>query len=383
MSTDERLKIGFIPLVDAATLLVAVDMGFTKGEGLDVELVQEVSWSNVRDRLAVGHYDAAHLLTPMAVATSLGLSHVKVPLVAAMNLAMNGNAITVALQLHARLQAAAEGDLTDPAVSSRALKKVITTREMAGEEPLTFAMTFPFSMHNYQLRYWLAAGGIDPDQDLRLVVLPPPFMVDNLAKGPGDGFCVGAPWNAVAAAAGLGVVLHPTCAIFNPSPEKVLAFRADTLRRDPAPVEALIRACVKAADFVGKTENHAEVAALLSRPDRVGVDAQAILRTLGGAPVVGAARNKDYLIFGDVQSGRPDCYQALWSFAQMLRWRQARLSPELLESAQEAFDPRHFDHAIGGAARHAHTPITAFDGPYFDETDLRGYIDAFSIGEKI
>lgn len=166
----------------------------------------------------------------------------------------------------------------------RALKTVITARERRGEEPLPFGMTSPFSTHNYQLRYWLAAGGVHPGHDLRLVVPLPPFMVENLAKGDVDGFCVEAPWNAVATEAGMGVVLHPACAIFNPSPEKALAFRADIVTRDPAPVEALIRACLKEADIVSNEDHHAEVDALLSRPDHVGV-----LRTLGGGPVAGVA----------------------------------------------------------------------------------------------
>lgn len=382
MSIEGRLKIGFIPLVDAATLIIAVDMGFTKDEGLDVELVREVSWSNIRDRLAAGHYDGAHLLAPMAVASSLGLSHVKVPLIAALNLATNGNAITVSPDLHVKLQAASDGDLSDPAVSSRALKRVISAREIAGEEPLTFAMTFPFSTHNYQLRYWLASGGIDPDQDLRLVVLPPPFMVDNLAKGQIDGFCVGAPWNAVAAEAGLGTVLHPTCAIINPSPEKVLAFRADDTTRDPVRVEALIRACLRATDFIAKEENHAEAAALLSRPDRVGVDPHVISRTFIGAPVVGGERYGDYLVFCDRQSGRPDLYQVSWIFAQMLRWRQTGFSCERLRLAQSVCEPRHFDHAAGASNPQAHKAITAFDGLDFDEGSIRTYINAFTIGAK-
>lgn len=319
----------------------------------------------------------------MAVASSLGLSHVKVSLIAALNLATNGNAITVSPDLHIKLQAATDGDLSDPAVSSRALKRVITEREIAGEEPLTFAMTFPFSTHNYQLRYWLATGGIDPDEDLRLVVLPPPFMVDNLAKGQVDGFCVGAPWNAVAAETGLGTVLHPTCAIINPSPEKVLAFRADDTTRDPVRVEALIRACLRATDFISKEENHAETAALLSRPDRVDVDAQVILRTFVGTPVIGGERYRDYLVFGDRQSGRPDPYQASWIFAQMLRWRQTGLSSELLHLAQSVFEPRHFDHAAGGSCPLAHKAIAAFDGHDFDEGSIRAYINAFTIGAKI
>jgi NitT/TauT family transport system ATP-binding protein len=383
MSSDGRVRIGFIPLVDAATLLVAVDLGFTKAEGLDVELVREVSWSNIRDRLAIGQYDAAHLLAPMAVASSLGLSHVKIPMVAVLNLAMNGNAITVSPDLHEKLLSAAEGDLADPAVSSRALKRVIRTREMRGEEPLTFAMTFPFSMHNYQIRYWLAAGGVNPDQDLRLIVLPPPFMVDNLGKGQVDGFCVGAPWNTVAAEAGLGVVLHPSYAIFNPSPEKVLAFRAESVMRDPAPVEALVRACLKAADFVMNEENHEEVAALLSRSDRVGVNGQAILRTLRGGPTVGEEGSRDYLIFGDRQSGRPEPGQASWILAQMLRWRQANLSPEQLGLARTVFDPRHFDQAIGISMQQTYREISAFSGPKFDPMDIRGYVNAFTIGGKI
>lgn len=381
MSADGRLKIGFIPLVDAATLFVAVDKGFTKDEGLDIELVREVSWSNIRDRLAVGHYDAAHLLAPMAIASSLGLSHVKVPLIATFNLAMNGNAITVSPGLHAGLQAAADGDLSDPAVSSRALKTVVIERERRGDEPLTFGMTFPFSTHNYQLRFWLAAGGVDPDRDLRLVVLPPPFMVDNLAKGHVDGFCVGAPWNAVAALAGIGVVLHPGCAIFHPSPEKTLAFRADIVARDPAPVVALIRACLKASDFLSARENHDEVAALLTRADRVGADTPAILRSLEGAPAAGGAANRDYLIFGDRRTGRPQSEQACWLFAQMLRWGQARLSPELLRMAQAVFDADLFDRTAP-RADHAPARIDAFAGPDFDAAAIPAYLSAFEIGAK-
>lgn len=383
MSSNGRLRVGFIPLVDAATLLVAVDSGFTKAEGLDVELVREVSWSNIRDRLAVGHYDAAHLLTPMAVASSLGFDHMKIPLIAVLNLAMNGNAIMVSPDLHAKLQAGAEGELADPTASSRALQKVIRAREIGGEEPLTFAMTFPFSMHNYQLRYWLAAGGVDPDHDLRLIVLPPPLMADHLAKRHIDGFCVGAPWNAVAVDAGLGVVMHSSYAIFNPSPEKALAFRADPVIRDPASVEALIRACLKAANFVMNEKNHEEVAALLSRQDRIGVDAQVILRMLRGIPVVGAGSNRDYLIFGDCQSGRPEPYQASWIMAQMLRWRQARFSPELLRFAEGVFEPRHFDQAIGGSRHQTHKKISTFNGLVFDRANVRDYVNSFAIGQKI
>src|SRR5262245_42420560 len=187
-----RLRIGFIPLADAAALIVAADKGFIASEGLDFELVREVSWSNVRDN------DAAHLLAPVAIASSLGIGHVKVPIVAPFGLGLNGNAITVSPALYAAIAAAAEGNVVDPMASARALARVVARRRARGEEPLTFGMTFPFSTHNYHLRFWMAAGGVDPDEDVRLVVLPPPYMVESLASGHVDGFCVGAPWNSVA-----------------------------------------------------------------------------------------------------------------------------------------------------------------------------------------
>ena len=171
------LRIGFIPLVDAAALLVAVDRGFARAEGLDVTLHREVSWSNVRDKLNLGLFDAAHLLAPVAIASSLGLGHVKVPIVAPFNLGVNGNAITVSPALHAAIMAEVDGDPLNPLVTAQALLRVVNARKKKGTEPLVFGMTFPFSTHNYQLRFWMAAGGVDPDEDVRLVVLPPPYMV--------------------------------------------------------------------------------------------------------------------------------------------------------------------------------------------------------------
>src|SRR5262249_22452709 len=167
------LHIGFIPLVDAASLIVAVDKGFAAEEGLDVTLVREVSWSNVRDKLNIGLFDAAHLLAPVAIASSLGLGHVRVPIVAPFNLGINGNAITVSSVLHAAILAELDGERYDPMATAKALARVVASRRKRGAEPLTFAMTFPFSTHNYQLRFWMGAGGVDPDEDVRLVVLPP------------------------------------------------------------------------------------------------------------------------------------------------------------------------------------------------------------------
>ena len=225
-ASQTRLRIGFIPLADAAALIVAVDKGFAAAEGLDVELVREVSWSNVRDKLNIGLFDAAHLLAPVAIASSLGLGHVKVPIVAPFGLGVNGNAITVSPALYAAIAAAADGSIVDPIVSARALARVVAARKARGEQPLTFGMTFPFSTHNYHLRFWMAAGGVDPDEDVRLVVLPPPYMVESLANGHVDGFCVGAPWNSVAVDLGVGFILHFVSEILLRAAEKVLAVTA-------------------------------------------------------------------------------------------------------------------------------------------------------------
>src|SRR5258708_34556474 len=223
--TGERLRIGFIPLADATALLVAVDKGFTTQEGLDVELVREVSWSNIRDKLNIGLFDAAHLIAPVAIASSLGLGHVKVPIIAPFGLGVNGNAITVSPALYAAIADAAEGDILDPMVSAKALARVVAARKAKGEEPLTFGMTFPFSTHNYHLRFWMAAGGVDPDEDVRMVVLPPPYMVESLQNKHVDAFCVGAPWNSVAVDLGIGHILHFVSEIFARAAEKFLGVR--------------------------------------------------------------------------------------------------------------------------------------------------------------
>src|SRR5262249_45449238 len=147
-------------------------------------------------------------------------------------------------------------------VSARALGRIVAERRRRGEEPLTFGMTFPFSTHNYHLRFWMAAGGIDPDEDVRLVVLPPPYMVESLASGQGDGFCVGAPWNSVAVDLGVGSILHFVSEIFAHAAEKVLAVRAQWADDTPDTLKRLVRAHQRAAAFIEDAGNRAEVAAI-------------------------------------------------------------------------------------------------------------------------
>jgi ABC-type nitrate/sulfonate/bicarbonate transport system substrate-binding protein len=383
--SEHRLRIGFIPLCDAAALIVAVDRGFTAAEGLDVELIREISWSNVRDKLNIGVFDAAHLLAPVAIASSLGLGHVKVPIIAPFALGVNGNAITVSPVLHAALAAAAEGNLLDPLVTARALAQVVARRKRQGEEPLTFGMTFPFSSHNYALRFWMAAGGVDPDEDVRMVVLPPPYMVESLGKALVDGFCVGAPWSSVAVDLGIGFILHFVSEIFGRATEKVLAVRSRWAQENAETLTQLVRAHGRAAAFIEESANCDEVAALLAAPNRLDVGAEVVRRTLDGRLKIapdGTLRASDrYLLVGRKAAARPDSVQAAWLYAQMVRWRQAPLTAELLAAAKAVFRPDLFDAALDdGKLDLAGEPadgIGAFAGPSFDANDIAGHLAAW------
>jgi two-component system, oxyanion-binding sensor len=384
--TGIRLRIGFIPLCDAAALLIAVDKGFAAAEDLDIELLREVSWSNVRDKLNIGLFDAAHLLAPVAIASSLGLGHIKVPIVAPFGLGVNGNAITVSPQLHAEIIEAVDGNVLDPLVTARALARVVEKRKRTGAEPLTFGMTFPFSTHNYQLRFWMAAGGIDPDEDVRLVVLPPPYMVESLASGQVDSFCVGAPWNSVAVDLGVGCILHFSCEILAHAAEKVLAVRAHWAEENPDVLARLVRAHQRAADFIEDVSNRAEVTAILAAPNRIGVDAEVISRTLEGRLKVapdGSVRTDDrYLLVGRNGAARPDPAQAAWLYAQMVRWGQAPLADELLAAAKSVFRPDLFDAVPHGKEANVTVPtdgIGAFAGPAFDAEDITSHLNSWAI----
>ncbi len=380
------LRIGFIPLVDAAALIVAVDKGFAAEEGLDITLLREVSWSNVRDKLNLGLFDAAHLLAPVAIASSLGLGHVKVPIVAPFNLALNGNAITVSPALHAAIMSELSGDPLDPMATALALSRVVAARRKKGAEPLTFGMTFPFSTHNYQLRFWMAAGGVDPDEDVRLVVLPPPYMVDSLANGHVDAFCVGAPWNSVAVDLGVGHILHFVADILVRAAEKVLAVRQDWSEKNADILAALVRALARAAEFVEEPQHRAEAARILAPPERIGIDAEVIQRTLDGRLKVspdGTMRESNrYLLVGREGVARPDPVQAAWLYAQMVRWGQASISPDALHTAKSVFRPALYDAALGqsGKPADAARAVGAFAGPAFDADDIAGHLAAFRIG---
>jgi two-component system, oxyanion-binding sensor len=381
-----QLQIGFIPLIDAAALIVAVEKGFMRAEGLDVQLVREVSWSNVRDKLNIGLFDAAHILAPVPIASSLGLGHIKVPIVVPLTLNLNGNAITVSPALHAAMMHEIDGDPLDPMATARALSRVVAARRKNGGEPLTFGMTFPFSTHNYLLRLWMAAGLVDPDEDVRMVVLPPPFMVDSLASGQVDGFCVGAPWNSIAVDRGIGRILHFSSDIMQRAAEKVLAVRQQWAEKNSQTLASLVRAAFRAAEFTEVPDNRNEVARILARTDYIGVDASVILRTLEGRLKIAAdgtiREDGRYMMMARDDASAPDPVQAAWLYAQMVRWRQTTLSLEALKAAQGVFRPELYDAAFGriGEPRAPAKAIGSFAGPIFDPQNIEGYFAGLPAG---
>ncbi|MDC7784841.1 ABC transporter substrate-binding protein [Rhodoplanes sp. TEM] len=310
-----RLSVGYVPLTDAAVLIAAAERGFAAAEGLDLVPVRETSWANIRDKLVFGHFDAAHMLAPLAVATTLGLGHVALPLAAPFWLNLGGNAVTVSRPLAAQLAAKGglSGRLPDAAA---ALGAVARERAAAGQGALTFAAVFPFSTHAYQLRTLFVAAGLDPERDVRLVVVPPPFMVDALRRGLVDGFCVGSPWNSVAVDQGVGTILLLGNAIVRRAPEKVLAVPAE--RAGAPEAAALIRALAAAAAWCSAPENREDLAAVLGEPRHLDLPAAVILRTLDGALVVDAdgtvRTDPEFLLLG---ANRPEPAQADWLFDAM------------------------------------------------------------------
>ncbi len=350
--SGQRIVAGFIPLLDCASVVVAAECGFAAAEGIELRLVRESSWANIRDRLIVGQFQAAHMLAPMAVACSLGIGHLQVPMIAPVALGLGGNAITVSTALHAAMQRHGASPGLDPAAAGAALRAVVRTRAAAGSPPLALAMVYPFSAHNYELRYWLAASGIDPDQDVRLVVIPPPLLVDAMREGQIDGFCVGEPWSSVAVAAGVGTIVTTASHIWPLSPEKVLGLQAEWAESHGPQVTALVRAVVRAALWCEDQGNHADLARLLAGPRYVGVPAELLQLVLSGQLRLryGALPTAvpDFLAFARGGATFPWPGHALWFYRQMLRWRQVESSPGAAASAQATYRPDLYRRAAAG-----------------------------------
>jgi NitT/TauT family transport system ATP-binding protein len=340
-----HLRVGFMPLVDCALVVLARDEGFAESEGLDLELVREVSWSNLRDKLNVRLLDAAHMLGPAAVAATLGVGGVRAPMAVPMALNLDGAAITVSLRRFEEMARLVDGDMADPSVSARALAAMVARRKASGLPQLTFAAVFGFSSHTYLLCEWLAKGALRLGEDVRFEVVPPPQTVEALTSGRVDGFCAGAPWNAAAVAAGVGAMVLASVDLRRNCPDKVLAWRADDAERRAAAVGKLSAAILRASDWACDPRNTERFARHLSAPDRLALPVEILepvlrfeLRQGAGRP----ARQVERFIRFDRAALRPDPAHADWILAGMEQAGQVVPTAGMAEQARAVFRPALF-----------------------------------------
>jgi len=313
------IPVAYMPLVDAAPLIIAREMGFAEAEGIALDLIPAPSWSSVRDMLAFGRVDAAHMLSPVPVAMAMGLGGVTTSLAAVSVLSVNGNVIGVGAALEAKLRSAGFAfDFTDPIKAAQALADVRTG-------PITFGVPFPFSMHVELLRYWAEATALGADGiDIRTV--PPPLMANALAAGDIDAFCVGEPWGSVAVEQGTGALVLPGKAIWNFAPEKVLAVRTDWAETEPDLVGRMMRAVWRAGRWLSDPAVRPTASDLLSRKSYLDVPAEIIDRALSGHFTISTTgeqrKTEGFVEFFDGGATFPWRSQGKWIGQQLAHWHQ-------------------------------------------------------------
>lgn len=260
---QNKLDIGIVALTDCAPLVMAKHLGLFEQWGLDVTLHIQHSWATLRDRLHANLLDAAQVLAPMPLSSSLGLNGAKCDLITAFNLSMNGNGITLAASLFEQIIELNDGQVPELPLDAKWMAKLIEQRQQLGGEKLKFAAVYPFSCHFYQLRDWLADADIDVDRDIEIVIIPPTNMTEALQNNEIDGFCVGTPWNAKAVRAGMGVTVITSNDIWQDAPEKVLAVTKQWQQANPNTFIALMAAVQQACDWLVSTANRFETARIL------------------------------------------------------------------------------------------------------------------------
>ena len=336
-----NIDIGFMPLVDASVIIAAHELGFAREEGLALNLIRESSWANIRDRMVVGHFQAAQMLAPLPIAGLLGLSSMRMDVAVPMALGLGGNAVTVSRDLASLLlQKHPDWRGLDARQAGVGLKNVLPDFQQQRGRKLTCGVVHPHSAHNYELRYWLAASGIRPDVDVEIAIVPPPLMPDAMASGAVDLFCVGEPWNSVAVNQGLGRLLTTKSSIWRSSPEKVLTVSMPFLKAHPDAAQKLVRAVYRAACWCARKENWEDLAKLLSQANYIGAAPEEILPSFTGrfADLSGRATLvEDFFLPADRLATFPWQSHALWFYSQMVRWGQIDFDPAHAQRAASAY----------------------------------------------
>jgi ABC-type nitrate/sulfonate/bicarbonate transport system substrate-binding protein len=316
------LRLGFVPLTDCAPLVIASELGIFRKYGINVVLSRELGWATIRDKIIYRELDAAHAVAGMPFAATLGLGSIRCDCVTALMLNLHGDAITLSNELWKR--GVRDGtSLRDEIMRSR------------GRRLCTFGVVYPFSSHNFLLRDWLTASGINPERDVRLVVVPPPQMAANLKAGHLDGFCAGEPWNSVVVESGAGWCVAASAELDPGHPEKVLMVRREFAGKRHEEHLALVAALLDACEFCADPENRHEIVAILSRPEYVGVPAALLRRGFDGKFDFGQGRFRtvpDFNVFYRDDSNEPSGDKAAWVL-QHLRDRGLCREPAALNFA--------------------------------------------------
>lgn len=402
------LTFGIIPLTDCAPLVIAHEKGYFKKHGINSEISKEASWANIRDKVSIGALDAAHMLAGMPIAATLGLGAIQKPTVTAYSMDLNGNAITVSNELYDRMVAADPEAMKERPISARALKKVIDADKAAGADPMTFAMVFPVSTHNYQIRYWMADAGINPDNDVRLIVIPPPQMVANLRAKNIVGYCVGEPWNERAVTEGIGKTLITSYEIWNNNPEKVVGVNLDWAEKNPNTHLAMVRALIEAAQWMDLPENRMEVVNIIASKSYVNAPVDVVKMSMTGtfrySPDEEPRPLPDFNVFYHSAATFPWKSHAAWFISQMVRWGQIEEPLDIMKTAGSIYRPDIYREALKGLGipvptidskieglnaapwtlTDATTPITMgpdkfFNGAVFDPAKIVEYINGFAV----
>jgi nitrate/nitrite transport system substrate-binding protein len=336
----DQLKFGFIKLTDMVPLAIAKEKGFFEDEGLFVTLEPQANWKVLLDRVITGELDGAHMLAGQPIAATIGFG-TKAHVITPYSMDLNGNGITVSNEVWAEMKKhvpkGPDGKPVHP-IQASALKQVVDKMKSEGK-PFKMGMVFPVSTHNYELRYWLASGGIHPGlysksdvsgqikADALLSVTPPPQMPSTLQAGTINGYCVGEPWNQQAVFKGIGVPVITDYEIWKNNPEKVFGFTADFNQKNPNTVLAVTKALIRAGMWLdaNKDANRPEAVKIISKSEYVGADPEVIANSMTGTFEYEKGDKRavpDFNVFFRYFATYPYYSDAVWYLTQMRRWGQ-------------------------------------------------------------
>lgn len=413
----ENLKFGFIKLTDMAPLAVAAEKGFFEDEGLYVQLEAQANWKVVMDRVASGELDGSHMLAPAPLGAAIGFGS-QADLVSVFSMGFNGNAITVSNEVWKQMKPniPLEGGKPAHPIKADALKPVVDKYKTEGK-PFNMAMTFPIGSHNLKLRYWLAAGGINPgyyappqdtsgqvNADALLSVTPPPQMPATLESGTIYGYCVGEPWNQQAVAKGIGVPVVTDDELWRDTPEKVFGVTQAFADKNPNTLKAVVKALIRASIWLDadNNKNRKEAIEMLSQKQYVGADYEVLANSMNGTYEYekGDVRKlPDFNTFFRNGASYPSYSSAVWYLTQFRRWgiiNEAKPDGWYLETAKKVYRPDIYLAAAQalvaeGKAKASDFPADTglqpsknffIDHVAFDANKPNAYLEQFPIGLK-